>query len=331
MKKLSIFIITLSIFTLGCKRDNKSYEGPSLDDINGTFSMITPFASSVNSADFSKGETVVFTAGFSKLCDWTITVYGKTSGAKKIITGKSKLVSAPWDGSTTYFPMFSKENCTVVLKIQNVSDSFVLNVTSTGVRIPTATIVADFESGLNPKWTSFIQSGANMDFKVKSDAFKVQGNNYLNMAGTVNWDWLIGLIDYPASALGSTTYNLSSNPSNVYFNCLIYGNATVANQSRVLFQFKEDDNANGKFDASADDEFDKEIIIDWTGWKLVSFKYSDLVHLVNGNPAANSGNNRQNSNNIVLISMLHLANPSQGAAATKIDFLSFTEGKPLEL
>lgn len=322
------------LFT-SCKRDNMQFEGPSLVDLNGPFGMVKPFTANKAAVDFSKGETVIFGAEFTKQCNWTISIYGDLSKAKKIISGKSRQIDAGngvWNGTTTVFPAFRTEPCRAVLKIEGVTDSFTLNVGVNGVRIPQGLMIADFETGLNPKWNTFVQSGPNMDFKVKSDAFSVQGKNYLNMAGTVTWDWLIGLIDFPASAYGANTLSLSTIPEDVYFNCLIYGDPNVANPSRVLFQFKEDDNNNNVFDEkTGDDQFDKEIIVNWQGWKLVSFKYSDLIHLVNGQPAPNNGNNRHNPNRVVTISMLHLANPSMGAGSTKIDYLIFTEKTPLEL
>lgn len=328
-----IRILPLLILIASCKRDNKQFEGPSLEDLNGPFAMVKPFTASKTAADFSKGETITFGAEFTKQCDWTITIYGDLSKARKIISGKSRTVdagNATWEGTTTILPAFRTEPCKAVLKIAGVTDSFSLNLGVNGVRVPKGLVIADFESGLNIKWNTFIQSGANMDFKVKTDAFSVQGKNYLNMAGTVSWDWLIGLIDFPASAYGLPTLALSTVPEDVYFNCLIYGDATP-NPSRVLFQFKEDDNNNKTFDPSADDQFDKEIIVNWQGWKLVSFKYSDLIHLSNGQPAPNNGNNRHNPNSIVTLSMLHLANPSMGAAGTKIDYLIFTDKSPLQL
>lgn len=331
----STFKIFLGIVLLtSCKRDNKQFEGPSLQDLNGPFGMVKPFTANKTVVDFSKGETVSFAAEFTKLCNWTISIYGDLSKARKIISGKSRLIDAGngvWNGTTTILPAFRAEPCRAVLKIEGVTDSFTLNIGVNGQRIPQGLMIADFESGLNPKWNTFIQSGANMDFKVKGDAFSVQGKNYLNMAGTVTWDWLIGLIDFPASAYGANTLSLSTIPEDVYFNCLIYGDPNVANPSRVLFQFKEDDNNNNVFDVTADDQFDKEIIVNWQGWKMVSVKYSDLIHLVNGQPAPNNGNNRHNPNRVVTISMLHLANPSMGAGSTKIDYLIFTEKTPLEL
>jgi hypothetical protein len=134
---------------------------------------------------------------------------------------------------------------------------------------------------------------------------------------------LIGLIDFPVP------FTLNTNPDAVYFNCLIYG-TTSANPSLVLFQFKEDENSDGTFSASNEDEYDYQVTVDWEGWKLVSIKYSDIFTLVNGNPSTPKGNGLHNPNKLSKISMLHLANPNNGFAETKLDYLMFSNNKPLE-
>jgi len=334
MKKL-LTIFTVGILIFSCKRENMDFEGPNLQDLNGTFGFLKPFTADKNLVDFSKNETVNFYAEFTKICEWEIIIRGKTSGATKIISGKSRNLSDPqiqWNGTTTLFPTFKAEGCLATLKIKDVQDTFNLNIGVTGTRKPTGFTIANFETGMNSKWTNFIQSGASMDFKIKSDKFAVEGNSYYNMAGTVIWDWLVGLVNFPGIAYSaSTNFNVTSISDDLYFNCLIYGAGSNVNTSRVLFQFKEDDNGNGSFSQTNDDQFDKEIIVDWEGWKLVSFKYSSLQHLVNGSPATNNGNNKHNSNKINTISMLHLANPSNGFASTKVDCMMFTEKSPLEL
>jgi hypothetical protein len=52
--------------------------------------------------------------------------------------------------------------------------------------------------------------------------------------------------------------------------------------------------------------------------------------LVNGSPAAASGNGVFEPNKLMQINMLHLANPSSGFAKSKLDYLIFTENKPLQ-
>ncbi len=164
-----------------------------------------------------------------------------------------------------------------------------------------------------------------MDFNVKSDSLAPQGAKYLKMAGTVNWDYLIGLIDFPATAYAaSNTFPLASNPDDVFFNCLIYG-VPNTNESLVLFQFKEDENGDGVYNnATTDDEYDYQITVNWEGWKLVTVRYSDITSLSNGQPTIPHGNGIHNPDKIAKISMLHLANPANGFAHCKIDYLLFT-------
>ena len=68
----------------------------------------------------------------------------------------------------------------------------------------------------------------------------------------------------------------------------------------------------------------------WEGWKLISMKYSDIFTLVNGSPSTPKGNGLHNPNKLSKISMLHLANPNNGFASTKLDYIMFSNNKPLE-
>jgi hypothetical protein len=167
-----------------------------------------------------------------------------------------------------------------------------------------------------------------MDFQIRSDVSAPEGESYYNMAGTVDWDWLIGLVNFKASAYGAPTFPLSSNPNNVYFNVMIYGEPGLTN-SLVLFQFEEDENGDGAFTSTSEDMYSLQVTVDWVGWKMVSVKYSDIPCLVNGSPAAPNGEGTHQSNKIRTINMLHLANPNSGFAKAKLDYMIFTENAPL--
>jgi hypothetical protein len=329
--KFIVALIVLGITFSACRKDAPKFDGPSLEELNGGFSILDPFYVSRDSVDFSSGETVYFTCGMSKTSNWKIKITGQTSGAVKEITGTSKTIAlndAIWSGSTSQLPMFRNEICAIQLTFVGESDTIVDQVKITGVKSNSGYVIADFENGLNSGWTSFIQQGANMDFQIKTDNFAPQGDDYLNMAGTVNWDWLIGLINFKASADGFVTFPLNPNGNNLYFNAMVYGEPGLLN-SIVLFQFQEDENGDGTFTASSDDQYDVEIKVDWVGWKLISIKYSDLVTLVNGAPSSPNGNQQHNPDKIKQINMLHLANPLSGPAKTKLDYIIFTENGPL--
>ena len=330
MKKILYFLFC--IIVLGsCKKESSTFEGTSIEEMYSNFKIMEAFTCNRDSVNFAAGQTAVFSARFNKAVAWKITITGQTSHARKELTGMSKqidLTNATWNGSTTLFPMFKTENCLAQLTITDVADTFAVPVKITGIKVNEGLVIADFENGFNPAWVKFIQSGANMDFSIKTDSLAPQGAKYLKMAGTVNWDWLIGMIDYPASAYGANTLALSQNPDEVYFNCLIYG-VPNTNESLVLFQFKEDENGDGTINANSDDQYDLEVRVNWAGWKLVTVRYSDLPSLSNGQPTTPHGNNQHNADKIGKISMLHLADPAGGFAHSKIDYLIFTS-KPLE-
>jgi hypothetical protein len=329
MKKYLFLAAACSLFAFSaCRKDTAVFDGANIEESLSDFRMVTPFKASKDSVAFATGENVTFSAKFNKSVNWTITVSGLTSKAQKIITGKGKTIDVTngvWNGSTTNFPMFKAEKCNAKLKIESVIDSFQVPIKVKTIKANPGLLLADFESGFfNPLWTKYIQSGAQMDFNIKTDAFSPQANKYLNMAGKVNWDYLIGLVDFNAKAYGTTkTLALSTNPDEVYFNCLIYGVPNI-NESIVLFQFKEDENADGLIDPNTDDQYDLEIKVNWTGWKLISKKYSDIVSLSNGQQVTPKGNSLHNPDKIGKISMLHLAKPADGFASCKIDYLIMT-------
>jgi hypothetical protein len=325
MKQKIIVLSFLVLSLVACRKDTKT-DGPSIAEIYSNFKLLDGFKASKDSVDFKTSETVFFSASFNKIVTWKITIEGQTSKAKKTLSGQSRIIAinnALWNGSTTTLPMFRAEKCIATLKIVDVADSFTANVFVKNPKVNDGFIVADFESGLKTSWTKYFQSGASMDCKVKTDNLAPEGGSYLNMAGTVNWDYLIGLIDFPVP------FSLNTNPDAVYFNCLVYGTSS-ANPSIVLFQFKEDENSDGTFSASNEDEYDYQVTVDWEGWKLISMKYSDIFTLVNGSPSTPKGNGLHNPNKLSKISMLHLANPNNGFAETKLDYLMFSNNKPLE-
>lgn len=327
MKITTFVILCLTVLSLfSCRKDEiNKLDGPSLEEMYGVFGVTETLFISRDSVDFAAGETVYFTAAMTKTSDWKFTITGLSSGAKKIITGTSKTISASdaiWDGSTTEFPIFRAEMCKVELTFEGESDTLTGFVKVLQPKVNTGYLLTDFESGFDPGWGYYIQSGADMDFQIHTDATSPEGGSYYNMAGTVNWDWLIGLIEFKATADGLVTYPLNTNPQNVYFNAMVYGEPGLTN-SIILFQFQEDENADGSFNTAVDDQYSVEIPINWVGWKLVSLNYNDIV-------TATNGNQTHNPDKIKQVNVLLLANPASGYAKSKLDYVIFTENSPLK-
>jgi len=330
MKNQLLFLLALTVLFSSCRKDEEGViEGPDLNDVYGPFEVVSSLEPSQSNVDYAAGEDVYFTCELSKVIDWQLTITGQTSGAEKIINGTTKLLdfeSATWDGSTTYFPMFKAEVCDVMLTFSGESDTLYTIVTIDQPKTNSGFVIADFETGWNPNWTTFIQSGAGMNFNILTTPPAPQKTSYYNMEGTVNWDWLTGLVDFNASAYGSTTIPLSDNGDNLYFNVIVFGAPGVPNgefNSRILFRFDEDENEDGSFNANNEDQWGFEQIIQWEGWKLITFKYSDME-------GSGNGGNIHNPDKLNKVSVLHLADPSSGHAKSGIDYLIFTEDAPLQ-
>lgn len=332
MKNLLLICTAVLLFS-ACERDN-SFEGPNLENLYGDFSVLESFAVSANSVDFSANENLHFTARFSTITNWEITITGN-SGAVEVISGRSSEIDASnssWNGTTGSFPSFKAEPCSAVLMIESDSSSHQANFTIQGKKAAEGVVVADFENGIESGWNVFAQSGANMSFFTQDTGIVPHGSNYFDMGGEVNWDWLIGLIDFPAKAYDPSGFGLSSNADNVYFNVLIKKKEGL-NNGILLFQFREDENNDGTFTEASEDMYSVEVKgQDLTEqWSIYSLKYSDLVALVNGNLADPNGNKLHNPELLFQVSCLFLANPASGYSQADMDLVIFTEGKPLKL
>jgi len=131
MKKLTyLFLLTTALF-VSCEKDG--IEGPNLNDLFGELNIIENFAVVGDSASFVS-ESAYFTAKFSKIVDWKISIIGISSGAEKIILGKSSEINATnslWRGEVSLLPFFKEENCSVLLTFPShsdtITDSFVIN------------------------------------------------------------------------------------------------------------------------------------------------------------------------------------------------------------
>ncbi|MFO7864868.1 MAG: hypothetical protein R6U85_12785 [Salinivirgaceae bacterium] len=331
--KISYIIALLGIVLMAsCSKDDELFEGPPLNDLYGDFRVIDALEPSNANIDFANGETTYFTATFSATTAWELKITGLTSGAQKSIKGTSNelnAANATWNGSTTKFPMFKEEQCQVELYIPLDTTYLYDTISVVSTKVNEGLLLTDFENEIDPNWDIFTQSGADMSFNIVTDDAAPQGNAYYDMGGTVNWDWLIGMIEFPASAYGETTFALDENANNVYFNVLINVPEDISN-ALVLFQFREDENGDGTFNEGSEDMYSLQLEEDLEpGWQLISVKYSDLAALADGEPTTPNGNGVHNPDMLHKVSVLMLANPSSGYSQTLMDYLIFTEDAPL--
>ncbi len=333
MKKIYLLYLATALAAFqSCRKETDAFDGPSLNDIYGEFSIIENFDIINRSVDFAAGQTTSFSAIFSKSVSWQVKISGLQSGGVKYISGISNMLdnsNSLWNGSTTNLPMFTSETCAVELTFENEIDTIRDTLEVISPKINEGLLLSDFETGWNPAWSSFVQSGADMSFVITDNIVSAQGSKYYDMGGAVDWDYLIGLIDIPGSAYGAQYFPLNNNPDNIYFNVLLNNPPGITN-SIVLFQFREDDNGDGIYTDGAEDMFSIQVVMTETGWQQISSKYADLATLINGVAADPIGNGIHEPDKLLQVSILMLANPATGYSQALMDFLIFTDGKALE-
>ena len=331
MKNLKVLLLILPLFFISCEKG--VVEGPSLNDLYGELTILESLVVIGDSADFSIGDNMYFTASFSKQVDWKISIVGMNSGSIKTIFGKSNAINQSnsiWEGESSLLPFFTAEDCNVELTFQLHDDTIHSQLKIQSEKIyndENTVLITDFENGFNPNFTGFFQAGCTKSLTIGGSG---QGVKYLQQFGTCDWDWLIGYIDYYASFwLNENT--LVSDPSQVYFNIMINGDSTISQIAGVpnsLFklEFYEDENGDGYYDANSEDRYDCEFDVDWLGWRMISICYNDAEKLA---LAGNGGDGVRDPSKISNVRTLLLANPESGFAKADVDFIIWSIGNPI--
>ena len=346
MKKLKYLLLLLPFFFNSCEKEK--IEGPDLHDLYSELTILESLNIVGDSAKFSNNQTMHFTASFSKQIDWKIKIKGRNSSAVKIISGKSQTINqanSTWNGSSTQLPFFiDKEDCDLELILNwNTIDSGNANIIMhhdtiyNQVNVDSAKIynnkntvlITNFEGSFNPNFTGFFQAGCTKSLVTNGAG---QGNKYLSQYGTCDWDWLIGYVDYFTPWWYDVFANdkfLINDPRKLYFNIMINGASTISDVSDLpnsLFklEFYEDENGDDYHDASSEDRYDYEFDVDWTGWRMISICYNDLIP-----PSSNAGDGVKEPNKIFKVRTLLLANPESGFAKADVDFLIWSFNDPI--
>jgi hypothetical protein len=329
MKNLKFLLLILPFFFASCEKEK--IEGPSLNDLYGELNILESLSIVGDSADFSIGESIYFTASFSKQVDWTIRIKGINSGSVKIISGKSNEINqsnSTWNGSSTLLPFFIAEDCDLELTFEMHDDTIYNQVNVQSAKIynnENTVLITDFENGFNPNFTGFFQAGCTKSLVTNGAG---EGNKYLAQYGTCDWDWLIGYVDY-FSDYWYDQEDLVNDPTKLYFNIMINGASTISDVSDLpnsLFklEFYEDENGDDYHDASSEDRYDYEFDVDWTGWRMISICYNDLIP-----PSSNAGDGVKEPSKIFKVRTLLLANPESGFAKADVDFLIWSFNAPI--
>lgn len=318
----------------GCDHETDEFDGPDLVDRFGAFAVISELEISRDTVHFEAGETVVFNAEFNKSINWIVTITGSESGAVKRIEGFSRFVNsenATWEGSTTDLPFFRVEGCIVEFTVPE-EPSFVSTgeVVIGSTRVYPGLLFTDFEEepGTNIRVRNF-QFELNLAESGRRDSSVIppaQGEFSLVLTGSDNaQDPFVGLIEVYSELSGSTYLQLTSNdPSNIFFNCFLYGDGRP--NAIAIVQLVIDSNDNETFEDGTDATYQPEnvVSITWNGWQLYSLTLADF-----GIPEADMDR--------ILLARILLINDRANNPIPPdeiqfgLDYMTFTQGTPFQL
>ena len=314
-----------------CKHDTETFDGPSLIDRFGEFTLKETLTASQATVDFSSGDNVSFNAEFSKKISWLLRVTGKESGAVKLIEGFDNRLdetNSVWNGTTTELPLFSLENCKVELIIpEEDSLTIEIEIAVTGNRVYEGSLITDFETDLGSRLFT-----GNFEFELTANTGVTdfipagQGEKFYFFEGADNVvpNFFTGLIRIFPPTAGSYFQLPTNVPENAYLNFFLYGDLTP--NTIAVVQIFTDTNGDGTFTDGVDQSFQLEgdFPIDFEGWKHISHTLGE------------TGMSEQQVSEIVAIQVLLISNKNaQPTPALPvrfgIDFLTFTQDQPLEL
>lgn len=315
-------ILLCSLSLLSCKRDLDNFLGNEVVKAPEGFTIDTPLSTSSTNADFAV-TPFEFNATLSDKVSWKIKIVGASSCAVKTINGLSKDINASvaaWDGASDNIYHFrSGESMTAILTIVGSDETDTVTFSSLSTKIFNGTLLTDYEGSgvITTNWWQSFKPGELISFSEDySDIKTPQGAECLHLKGEdVSPDGFIGQSGHSGVAgFDFASFNLPSDPDSIYFNCYVNGTAGTELEFRMI------QTTGGAGDG---DEYSYYLPITWSGWKLVSVKYSSFVNSLNvGMTPEQSG---------LYISRLKFvirAITSGGTAEANIDYPTFTINQP---
>jgi hypothetical protein len=344
MKALFKFSVLL-ILLAGCQRDKADFIGPAYISVPAGFEVMS-FTSSLASVDFT-ADSIKLNATFSSEVSWKLTITGQTSGAVYEASGiASGLNNFVWKGGNTGVTFFATgENAVATLSFYGttMTSSLTLNVikarnfTTYGRFLP----FGDFENPLKindanhwhgfnnppiPNESQGVDSAA-VDYN-GNVVLPVQGKNYYFIKGVGNQPSFVSGVSYDRSPTALFSNTLPADADNVWVNIYIYGTGDA--NTAVDLEYKEAD-ATGKtvgYGDKEDDSFVAHLTLNHKGWKLFSFKYSDLVPSTNAG-FGDKGNKIHEPNNLMIFDLVLLKKSNPDAPVeVYFDYPIVTVGGP---
>lgn len=335
IKSVSNITMMLALLLLlgACKRTD-DVVGTEFIGASESFEIVTPFAQNVSTVDFSNSETVSFTAEFNETVTWIITITGKTSGAKKVISATSNEINssfAVWNGNHDELYFFRDgETADVEMSVLGSTETSSIEVTITNAKDFGASSMVYTLDGENKfdgtvdGWTVFSQDKV----ETSDDILAVQGSGSLFMTGAGEPDFITGASKNVTGTTSLPSY-LPTDPDSVWINIYVYGQGDA--DTKIDFACKEADadEGNTKYGEATDDAMGAEIIASHTGWKLFSIQYSALKPSVAAD-FGGSGNKVHEPHRIDLLQIGLLTLDPEATKSVYVDFPVITVGGPFD-
>jgi hypothetical protein len=330
ISKYSLLLILIgSITLLSCKRKEVDFLGPGYISAPEGFGVtsFTATTATPSSVDFTS-DKVIFDATFTHTVTWTLTITGQKSGAVKIYRGVSNGLNIEWkgdQGEITFFRTGEPVSATLSFFGSNLNPTNTIVITkapdyTTCGQFP---MYGDFEnrSKVEPSYgppikysdyyASFnfpdpipnVQQGVDsmaIDYK-GNKVPAVQGEKYYFIKGKGNQSNFVSGIQY----FGPRSITLPNTPDDVWVNIYIYGTGDANGEVQLEYQESDINRGLPGYQGDTDDAFVAYISLNHKGWKLFSFRYSELTPSKNLN-FGGSGNHipephRLVSFNVILI------------------------------
>jgi hypothetical protein len=328
-----LMVLVLVFMVSGCKHkfEKENFIGPEYASAPKGFNVVgNSFIASPDPIDFTiKQDT--FYAVLSHRVSWTIKITGQGSKAEKIIKGLSDKINssnASWDGGSDNIMFFRQgEICDVELSFLGSDIVLTDNITIFKTKLYSGILISDFDGGgivpNTSSWYSYSDTASGV-LEISSYGFlntilpSVQGTKSLHMKGKdLDNDWYIGGCGYwEDKGLDVKLSALSTNPDEIYLNAFINSNGNTT--TGVSFSVFE---ATGP----SRDVFYKNVPVDWTGWKLISYKLSGFSK----NPVS-VGNGVVDVNTLKTMEFVPYPTMIGATCDMNIDYVIFTVGDPFK-
>ncbi|MDF2456974.1 MAG: hypothetical protein K0R51_2967 [Cytophagaceae bacterium] len=298
----NIFWNTLSLLILAlclvyCKRNTPEINGPTICPSANFLS--TGFsahrisdAANTSTIDFSGTDGIAVQASFNEEISWTLVMRGTTSGASRTFTGRSNAVNVLWYGDSQTEQFFQNGETISILLNASCKEEPIgiasMAITANGITSfqKVGALISNFNNGIIPGGvygqTNNLEPAPNASgMRTSASTGYVaspQGANYYNISGrarsastgidTVTWYFGGFDLDFTSNtAIVNSMATLNEDPSQVYLNCFISSGGVPNSQMQLTI--KERYGLSTK---------ERKVVRDvtWTGWKMVSFKMSDL-------------------------------------------------------